>query len=221
MKIKELLEGPVNTSSKTRQLSRDMKNYVNSRRKGNVDAGAFSNVKSDPDPHMVRKSSSVALPPGFTEGFRMFIEFINKNGYADNPHMPKVYKANKIVGKDGYSVDTYKTEKLLTYKDISLQEIQNLIASILPASAISDWLFDESTRKEDLFDYLSGEITDEITTPTKRFELDSLNEACAIVAEALKKFGVESDLHYGNILYRRTRYGLQPVLNDPIFISPH
>lgn len=147
----------------------------------------------------------------------MFIEFINENGYADNPHMPKVYKANKIVGKDGYYLDTYKTEKLLTYKDISLEEIKNLMYSILPESEIQEWV-SESNDKIEWLGYLANEIGREVVNPTKRFKLESLNEACAIVAEALDKFGVDSDLHYGNILFRRTRYGLQPVLNDPIYI---
>lgn len=217
MKIRELLEGPVNTSFKTRQLSREMQGYRNRRGHGNVQSGTFSSVTADPDPHMIQKSSNKALSPNFKEGFRLFIEFINENGYADNPHMPKVYKVNKIVGKDGYYLDTYKTEKLLTYKDISLEEIKNLIYSILPESEIPEWV-SESDDKTDLLGYLAGEIGREVVRPTKRFKLESLNEACAIVAEALAKFGADSDLHYGNILYRRTRYGLQPVLNDPIFI---
>lgn len=217
MKIRELLEGPVNTSLKTRQLSREMQGYRNMRRRGNDQSGAFSSVKADPDPHMIQKSTNRALPPDFKEGFRLFIEFINENGYADNPHMPKVYKANKIVGKDGYSLDTYKTEKLLTHKDISLEEIKNLIHSILPESEIPEWVT-KSDDKLDLFNYIADEIEREVNKPTKRFRLESLNEACAIVAKALGEFGGVNDLHYGNILYRRTRYGLQPVLNDPIFI---
>ncbi len=217
MKIRELLEGPVNTSFKTRQLSREMQGYRNRRGRGNIHSGVFSNATADPDPHMIQKSSNKALTPNFKEGFRLFIEFINENGYADNPHMPKVYKANKIVGKDGYYLDTYKTEKLLTYKDISLEEIKNLMYSILPESEIQEWV-SESNDKIEWLGYLANEIGREVVNPTKRFKLESLNEACAIVAEALDKFGVDSDLHYGNILFRRTRYGLQPVLNDPIYI---
>lgn len=219
MKIRELLEGPVNTSFKTRQLSRKMQGYRNRRARGNrnIDSGAFSSVTADPDPHMIQKSSNKALKPNFKEGFRLFIEFINENGYADNPHMPKVYKANKIVGKDGYYLDTYKTEKLLTYKDISLEEIKNLMYSILPERKIPKWV-SESNDKIEWLGYLAKVIELEVVNPIKRFKLESLNEACAIVAEALDKFGADNDLHYGNILFRRTRYGLQPVLNDPIFI---
>lgn len=217
MKIRELLEGPVDTSLRTRQLSREMKGYRNRRSHGNVRSGTFSSVTADPDPHMIQKSTNRALPPDYKEGFRLFIEFINENGYADNPHFPRVYKANKIVGKDGYYLDTYKTEKLLTHKDISLEEIKNVIYSILPESEIPEWI-SESVDKADLFIYIAGEIRDEVIKPTKRFKLESLNEACAIVAKALDKFGASEDLHWGNILYRRTRYGLQPVLNDPIFV---
>lgn len=217
MKIRELLEGPVSTSMKTRQLSREMKGYRNRRSHGNVQSGTFSSVTTDPDPHMIQKSTNRALSPDYKEGFRLFIEFIIENGYADNPHFPRVYKANKIVGKDGYYLDTYKTEKLLTHNDISLEEIKNVIYSILPESEIPEWI-SESVNKADLFIYVAGEIRDEVIKPTKRFKLESLNEACAIVAKALEELGASEDLHWGNILYRRTRYGLQPVLNDPIFI---
>ena len=215
MKIKELLEGPINTSLRTKQLGAELGNFRNKRYSPIGDSGAFSNVKDDyGDPHMIKKSSNKAIRAGVDEGFRVFIEFIVKNGYADNPHFPRVYKANKIVGKDGYAVDSYKVEKLLTKTQVDEEALVGLVKALLP------------NYKREIHEYNAASIlADEIEAETykqlNRFELESLNDACRIIAELVaSNKSVSTDLHTGNIMFRRTQHGIQVVLNDPIPHSP-
>lgn len=217
MKIRELLEGPVNPKFGERTVNKRLGGYVNKRANFNKATGGFSNVVPDADPHMVKKSSNTPMEPGETEGFRAFIEYIVKNGLTDNPHFPKVYSVKKIVGRDGKYIDSYKTEKLLTRNDVDFEEFRDFVQTTIKPEHLT-WKFSNAKNNREMMDYLADNIRHECFEKSNIFTLDSLNEACAIIDEMVESLNGANDLHGGNVLLRRTPFGLQVVLNDPLVL---
>lgn len=220
MKILNLLEGPYQTNVVDKKTNRPLKQFSQKLPDVGMDDkntpyGVFSMVKPDIDPHMVKKSSRHAMNYSEDEGFKAFIMFLINNNYTDNIHMPRVYDVTTIKGNDGYGIDTYKVEKLLHGNEID----NHLLTTYLKSLLLDDIL--DTLDEDNIINYpnqlLANYISRDVGLKTKSFKSDELNEACRIVAQAIHATGKSSDIHFNNIMYRRTPTGIQVVINDPLF----
>jgi len=212
MRIQDLLEAPFTTDVIDKRTNRDLRQFRQRNTERNPE-GAFSLVKQDKDPHMMKKSSRNATPSGFTEGFKAFIMFLKNNDF-ENIHFPRVYEVKTIQGKDGYEIDKFKVEKLIDGYQIDKELMRNYVRNILPDSATED--YDDSEINHTL---LAMYIQDAVDGRGRPFKEDTLNDACNIISRALHATGGNNDIHQNNIMFRQTNRGIQVVINDPIFIS--
>lgn len=208
MKITDLLEAPITTNIETKPTHRPMRGFkqdVRGRPRGN-----FSVVKPDPtDPHMVRKSSRQSKGPEYAdEGFKAFISYLVKNK-IENIHFPRVYDVKTIKGSDGYVVDTFRTEKLINYKDIPDDELDAYASRMMGT---------EDSSFYQLSSLILGKCEGRFAALP--FTEQSLDDACKIVYKILSETpGAENDAGTFNLMFRRTPQGLQLVINDPIYID--
>lgn len=212
MRIQDLLEAPFTTDVVDKRTNRDLRQFRQRNRDKNPE-GAFSVVKPDKDPHMVKKSSRGATPSDFTEGFKAFIMFLKNNDF-ENIHFPRVYEVKTIQGKDGYEIDKFKVEKLIDGYHIDKDLMRNYVRNILPDEATEG--YDESEIDHSL---LAMYIHDAVNGRTRPFKDDTLNDACNIISRALHATGGNNDIHQNNIMFRQTGHGIQVVINDPIFVN--
>jgi hypothetical protein len=211
MKIQDLLEAPFATDVIDKRAKRNLDGF--SQRKRDNPAGGFSMVKPDKDPHMMKKSSLRAMPDYQREGFKEFIMFLHNNKF-ENIHFPRVYEVTTIQGKDGYVIDKYKVERLIEGHKVDRQLMRNYVVSLCGEEAMEDW------HDEGAYRLLAAMIMQAVDYDERPFTADSLNDACAIVARAIRAIGGTNDLGTdANIMYRQTPHGIQVVLNDPIFIQ--
>lgn len=213
MHISKLLEAPFNTTVRDVQSKKELANY--SKKPKNLSHGTFSAVKDDPqDPHMVRKFSINGRHPYDSEGFKAFITYILQNGYQENIHMPRVYDMKTIRGSDGYELDSYRVEKLIPMNSVSREELV----------AYTEMVMDNPEIKDDYsISLISSILAEEVNIAVEEFQpyfkLDSLNEACHIVAMALQATNGTNDINNNNLMFRRTGSGLQLVFSDPIYLE--
>lgn len=171
--------------------------------------GAFSKVTPDKhDPHMVNKTNIVPLGKNHADkadGFKQFVTLLSDSGMRDNIHFPKVYKANTTTDKTGTHKSSYSLEKLEPIKSVSREELRALEETHMNPG-----------HSEDM--ELHERIYDACRSATAReryIKLDSLKEACETVMEMDDVSDFRLDINPGNIMVRRTPYGLQLVLSDP------
>lgn len=209
MKITEILESQYQTNFKEIKSKADLSNFSQFKalQAKNLPRGNFSVVRPNKsDPHTITKTSKISYEPNKSDMFGRFIKFIYENGYQDNIHMPRVYNWKLITDSDGNKIYKYEVEKLIDGKHIDRDVMARYVKSVIPASELVN------------YDYmvLSDFVTEEILAPRQIFLTDELNEACRIVAEAMKELGGGVDTHFENLMFRRNKYGIQLVFNDPI-----
>lgn len=175
----------------------------------NLPQGYYSVVRPNKiDPHLVTKTSKRRYDSSESDSFGEFIKFIYDNGYQDNIHMPRVYNWKVLTDSDGNKIYKYDIEKLVNGKDIDPELMVRYIQSIIPESELRNYDID--------YTILSDFVSNEIDNRQHVFISDELNQACAIVAEAIDSLGVERDTHFNNIMFRQNRYGIQLVFSDPV-----
>jgi hypothetical protein len=181
--------------------------------------GGYSTVTDDPsDPHMVRKYGHNPMHPDNEkprrrDGFEVFIQYLIDHDLMDNNHFPKVYVNKKITDKSGAYINKFQVERLIEGSDLSIQERafveeQNFEPTVLSA-------FDD----DEIIDGMAACIENAIHNPARgkrTLKSESLLEACHIIADIMLDSGARSDVHQANIMFRRTPYGVQLVINDPL-----
>lgn len=221
LKILNLLEAPFEPRVVDAPTSRNLFGWR--QREGGEQGqefGAYSKVKPDTDPHLVRKSSLRSSPEEFTEGFKAFIQFIIDNNFIDNIHMPRVYEVKTIKGSDGYKIDTFRTEKLVGGDEINQEQMQDYLEQVTgdrhdELAAKYGTQFTDKPHK-----LLANIIKGAVHSGKPPFASDELNKACLIVRKAIRSIPeADNDLHFNNIMFRRTPVGIQVVLNDPVYID--
>lgn len=218
MHILNLLETQHQINVHNTRASSNLKKQYSPKYAG-MSRGSFSAVKPDPkDPHMVKKFS-VAGRSESDEGFKAFIMFLHNNDLADNIHMPRVYDIKTVKGRDGIVIDSYRIEKLISMNTLSREDLVSFIHSITDEMDIDDEYTSGDIGFKILQVMLSDAISKAVSKRNPSFKLDSLNEACHIVARALHATGGDSDMYGDNLMFRRTQQGLQLVFSDPIYIA--
>lgn len=219
MKINKILETIVDTKIHPDQryhgfLRQDAKGTTNS---------VYSKVKDvKNEPHMVRKYNhrpmdKYAHKRNAVDGFNYFIEQLIEKEETDNIHFPKVYSMKKIVDDNDNFIHTYDIEKLIPGFRLTKDELVKVCTESFGEEEGSDQ-YDE----DDLQRIIAGKIIYAIEKNDYTDIIsDSLIEALNIITDIIKsavkiKRGHRLDIHSDNIMYRRTPYGVQLVINDPI-----
>lgn len=215
MKILNILEAQYQTDFKHIDTKGNLKKFSqakalwNQRDDPNVAQGYFSAVRQNrTDPHLVTKTSKRPYAADESDSFGEFIKFIYEHDYQDNIHMPRVYNWKELRDSDGNKVYKYEIEKLVNGKDIDPEQIEQYIRRVLPESELTKFDLD--------YTVLADFVSNEIMLGDKIFKQKQLNDACAIIAEAIRELGVERDIHFNNIMFRQDRYGIQLVFSDPV-----
>lgn len=218
MHIQTLLE-IINTEYQRQNYSGKFKDGggVDSRRLGQ---GAYASVMNNKsDPHMVKKHhySPQDLSADEYDGYINFAKMLINSKQMDNPSFPKIYRVKEIDDRYGKTIFRYDMEKLISYQDLEIDELMAVLNRVLDVEA--DRPLD---RQRSIQIVLSATIENAIRNgDTSSIKDESLKSAIALVnrmTKALKNKNIKYmlDVNPGNLMYRRTKYGLQPVITDPI-----
>lgn len=221
MKLKDLGlldENIAQTMASSVNYNHPLRSLGGTTNSGRLGDGAYSVVTNDrSDPHMVRKYGHKPLKPDAPikrDGFEVFIQYLMDHDEMDNIHFPKVYTNKKITDTTGAHINKFQVERLVPGSALSIQERafieeQNFEPNVLSA-------FDDS----EIIDGMAACVENGVVNAARgkrTIKSESLLEACRIVREAIKATpGSRTDIHQDNIMFRRTPYGVQLVLNDPI-----
>lgn len=227
MKILDLLiEDLVNTNWKEKEYNGVLKSRpmgVSDQRKS-LGSGNNASVKPDPnDPHMVRKHNTHTYrsPEGFdsgtNDGFNKYIEYLITYNLTDNIHFPKVYDINTIKDKHGQKIHTYRIEKLIESSDVSPEEVEAFVHRDLGPD-FKNYGTGTIAVIESACDYLAECILDATWNKERISGLsDTMKDAVKILGQISRVIGQRTDLHSGNIMWRRTPHGMIFVFNDPFY----
>ena len=175
--------------------------------------GHFSSVYTDPKkiPHDVRK---VSRARGFREidGFYHYMVELSEWPDNGNPYFPR-FRAIKIYhGPEGQVVYSAQMEKLLPAKS-GKSEREALFRKIF-----GDENAESYARRHTLTDVLEAVINGYGNLKDKVIDKD-LIAAAAFINRVSTKHNAGVDVHAENIMFRRSRYGLQLVITDPLSFS--
>lgn len=225
MKIRNLLENLTPTSFADKRYNG--KFGAASGRTGVLGDGSFSRAREDKkNPHSVVKHSK--LPLRFQEGFNLFATYVATTpGAMDNVHIPKVYKISKYTDKNGKHIDVYDVEKLIDGGSITEKEFKYMLESyfdtsdsklarIIERNGYTEYVLAEVIE----FSVLSDEYAKKIISTELQKAVVIVRNAVEYANNNLDTFSVSArtDLHNENIMYRRTPFGVQCVISDPIVV---
>lgn len=184
--------------------------------------GVFSNVRADKkDPHMMRKNHhgpvTVDMERNYIQdGYVGFINHLIENKLVGQyVNLPRVYDIKELTDKQGKKVFTYTIEKLLSHNDISEKELVQVIENTLdhvPPTLSDDYSSHGMNR------WFGDELESAIFNNYRHVIDEEMKKSLQVIRDIVKANGHEMsiDLNSGNIMYRRTPYGLQAVLSDPL-----
>lgn len=191
--------------------------------------GAYSHVTPNPDEHMVTKTTRKGLAKHQTDGFWVFVDAIVESG-IHNPYFPRVYSIKKFTDPNGLQKRRFQTEKLLHYSDasISFDELESVAEKMFTPKCIQSY-FGQYAKSDGYFAKLARSHNADIATQiahlvdaamdgngTHNILDESLLEAIQFVSKLSNEKNYFLDFHRENGMYRRTKNGLQFVINDPL-----
>lgn len=217
MKINEIFD----TTEKSVSTKTPFKKNYDLNKFDDPNAGWYSHVVGDKDPHMVNKISHRHDP-----AYSYFVEYLIKNKIAqDNPHFPRIYDVSKYTDKNGQSKYKWQMErlKITLYKYISIdnsaiaKERMRYIGEIyLTDTGVKD--LEYSMAKQSNIAYTVNDFCNYIIDP--QYLQDNAYKDAIKIVEKMKqaKHGVFMDLHGNNLMLRFGPYAPQLVIIDP-FVS--
>lgn len=181
--------------------------------------GNYSTVKSDRhDPHMVRKHHHAPLKPGrYEDGYVDFINFLIDNNIQE-VNLPRVYDVKEITDPKGHKIYKYKLEKLESVKEISTEELLNIVERTLNRPYDLEPALREDHAKMELVRNLGYDLGQAISYGDYRnIKDEEMIKTLQALHEYVKsKKNIHIDLrNSGNIMFRRGPTGLQLVIIDP------
>lgn len=193
------------------------------RDKDTIESGVFSKVNNDKnDPFTVNKHSKEQRSNYYSkkpvdvksqDGYWDYIENISKNDeLKSNPFLPRIYAIRSLKDDHGNRKLSANIERL-----VNAVQIENEDPDML-ADYISTIVDTDSTPKSfnlTLIEYLAKIL--QIAAARGNYtniKNDQLKEALAFIHEMSEFFWL--DIHSGNIMFRRTKYGIQLVITDPL-----
>lgn len=235
MKVERLLE-IISVSNQERTVSGrfnskdwEEEDDENARQRGRG-VGRFSTVKPGSDPHTVKKSSK-SPNHDMIDGYWRFIDYVARYQLWENPHFPRVYNIKKIKDQSGDMMLRGEIEKLESLEDLRMDEIKHLYQKIyglenMPSLGQNTKGLGRSEVKDLYLKRLATDVQHSVKgLGNQKIEEESFKNAVKILKmikkrestskDKIRSLGFIYDIHYGNIMARRTPYGLQLVFTDP------
>jgi len=203
--------------------------------------GAFATAYQHKDtPHDVTKGSKASVEP---DGWQALFTALSKDKEAAaNPYFPRFRSINKFKGNyndEGKPRQSYvvKVEKLEPYQALSKAERKMLVNKIFNEHGIDvlNHYFEEENRKMHKYirrkdptsELFAGEkfawaiqacLENDTWADELRWQIEDKHflEAIEFIQKAAEEYNYGFDLHYNNLMIRRTSVGPQLVLNDPL-----
>lgn len=198
-------------------------------------SGAFATAYRHKDnPYEITKGSKASLKP---DGFVSFYDALAKNEDAQsNPYFPRFRAMNKYHGQNDRKSYIARMEPLEPYKNLSEEERVMLVDKIFDehGSDVINHYWEEEHRDRQhprgRDQYFEGEkfawaVQSALENDTWGDELrwtiqdKKFLQAIEFLQEAAEKFEFDLDMHFNNLMVRRTSVGPQLVFNDPFGAS--
>lgn len=180
--------------------------------------GNYSTVKNDrSDPHMVRKHHHTPIDGRVDDGYVDFVNYLIKNK-AQAVNLPRIYDIKEITDRSGQKIYKYQLEKLNSYNDISLEELQALINRSIDAEYEVEDSVNEGGNKRHLLRQFGRDLEKCLLSGDySRIRDEELIKTLQTIAKYLEtKKDAWLDMgNSGNLMFRRGPTGLQLVLADP------
>lgn len=176
-----------------------------------IGSGMYSTVqKHRTDPHMVVKRHHGPTTPA-DDGYIDFANYIISNKLTDNPHFPRIYNVKKYTDNSNKKIYKYELEKLESLDDLRPSEIKTLINMSLHQT-IHDGHYKQEFAKT-IQDAVDTRDVSKIKNESLKDAIKHLN---TYINHMHKTGSVPfNDIHAGNIMIRRNRFGITPVITDP------
>jgi len=217
---------------------RPEKNKAQNPKTKNLGTGAFASAYRHKDnPFDVVKGSKASKEP---DGFRAFYDAIAKDKDAQsNPYFPRFRAMSKYKGQDDRKSYIARMEPLEKYQSLSLGEREALLNRLFSDHGKDvmkhyfaeehpynehRWLDDEDLYSMEVLAWgIREAIENDLWGDELRWEIedDQFKEAVEFLRNTAKEIGYDNDLHYNNLMIRRTSVGAQLVINDPFGMSSH
>lgn len=181
--------------------------------------GFYSKVVDDKeDPHFVKKYNHRFDNSRIHDGFVIYAEAIIRYKLYDNPFFPRIYKHNKTHDSHGKVLHSYQIERLYPLKQLSLEEIKFLYSQLFnDGENIIEEVGGSSATLDTLISVMVNIISDSIRATARDIKnpdlLNAVNIISSIVNACSECF---LDLCANNVMFRRSPYGVQLVITDPI-----
>lgn len=182
------------------------------------DSGTFSKVNPSPnDPFTVNKISKDhretyggKYNAEHHDGYWSYITaIVNNDELKSNPFLPRVYSIKSYYDKEGNKKFIANIEKLLNYKEVDTKQLKQYIPHIIDIGNDNNY-FDQ---------YPLLALCDTIEAAAyhgnyAHIKNEKLIEALKFINSISNRYHI--DLHSDNIMFRRTKYGIELVITDPL-----
>lgn len=188
------------------------------KRKGteHLGSGTFASAYHDPkqSPHEVRKVSK-EMHERKIDGFYYYIKELENNPDNDNPYYPrfsaiKIYKKPEVKPKT-WSTGAYVTysaqmEKLYNIRELKASEKQYILSKLHGESTI-----DQTDHNKSIVSIVRDQMHGDGKATDPHFI-----RAIEFINKVASEHSYLADIHDDNIMFRRTPYGPQLVITDPL-----
>lgn len=238
MKIRQILEYEFPTfreKSVTRlpkQYKLDSKpSVLRNKKVKHIGTGAFASTYSHQDrPEDVRR---VSKPQTIKDGYWAYVRALKDHPDSGNPYFPKFREGTEYHQRSGHtmtnrSVLSVKMERLRQLNELSEIEIESVLErwfgeqwkkslSVIygiDVYEISSWW---NSPAFVLVDIMRREIDSQLTSNSKLKDCQ-LVDALKFIKDLViaSRDGLALDLGTNNVMYKRSPYGIQLVLTDPV-----
>lgn len=130
-----------------------------------------------------------------------------------NPYVPEIYKIIKIRDSNGQIIPRYEMRSYEPWSNFKKPELVSILAKISPVEVES---MDPDYTADDIWSVITG-LVYHAARADKETEDPELNQVMEIIRNVVASNpAFDYDMHSGNFLIRRTPYGPQLVITDPV-----
>jgi hypothetical protein len=182
-------------------------------------AGAFGSVYKAGGKHLnaVTKIGRASIGNvADQDGYLVYVQAI-VNSKSSNRHLPRIYDVR--VWKDSKNRIVYKVvmEKLIDIGTLSEPEIYVLFRSLFKDENKVKELFDQDANNfASMIDFIDHAIKGNIDLSMLQQTTNEFQQAVTLIKRAQHQSDATVDIGYNNVMARRTPYGPQLVITDPL-----
>lgn len=220
-----LLEELINLQTVRRNVGKKLKNNEHSNDRNRLGHGYYSNVYKNKDPHLVTKVSRIpSRKIEDNDPYWFFIRRLTETKINErNPYFPRVYSIKRYSDSDPESetnineIRNAQIEKLEELDQLTEDEIYTIFQKIRNEKEV-DYLRGYPYDQSKLIHFIPDTIKEDLSSSYLLNDVEDFNYKEAILfLRKLKKENnrISFDIHKGNLMVRRTPYGVQLVITDP------